>query len=189
MMMMQYIGTRNFCLMMMVTLDESLQQVISICKRNCSTRMDKCLQKEGTYHFSLFAGKEMTYAEANELSYEIKSGTSSLPNFHITGLMPWGSGVYLSTDTEIDHIMKVIHTPFQLKTPQLHMSVYRVKGYKPFSEYKKEIRQVKKALSSIENFGYAKGTSIVLKEIGAKYDGSDGRFYRVLYSESNGGHS
>jgi hypothetical protein len=59
---------------------------------------------------------------------------------------------------------------------------------KPFSEYKKEIHQVKKVFSSIENFIYTKGTSIALKEIGAKYDGSDGRFYRVLFSESDEGH-
>jgi hypothetical protein len=170
----------------MVSPDESLQQVMSICKRNCSIKMNMCLQKEGTYHFTLYAGQEMTYEQATELSYEIKGGPSSLPNFHITGLMPWSSGVYLRTDTDIDDIIKAIHVPFISKPRQLHMSVYRSKGYKPFSEYKKKIHQVKEALSSIENFGYAKGTSIVLKEIGAEYDGSDGRFYRVLYSESNG---
>jgi hypothetical protein len=184
----QFTGTRNFCLMIMVSLDESLHEVVSLCKRSCSERMNKCLQEDGTHHFSLFAGQKLTYEQATELSYEVKGNSTLLPNFHVTGLMPWGSGVYLSTDTKIDHIMDAIHAPFALKTPQLHLSIYRVKGYKPFSEYKKEINQVKEALSSIENFGYAKGTSIVLKEIGAKYDGSDGRFYRILYSESDQSH-
>lgn len=185
----QFAGTRNFCLMIMVSLDESLHEVVSLCKRSCSERMNRCLQKDGTYHFTLFGGQKLTFEQANELSYELNDNSISLPNFHVTGLMPWGSGVYLSTDTKIDHILDAIHAPFAWKTPQLHLSLYRVRGYEPFSEYKKEINQVKEALSSIKKFGYAKGTSVVLKEIGAEYDGSDGRFYRILYSESDRSHS
>ena len=111
-----------------------------------------------------------------------------LPNFHLTGLMNWKNCIALATDTNIDDTIASIETSFDWRVnanDTLHLSLYRMRGVS--NEKKNAFQRIRSfvALANIEDYGMAQGTKLVLKEMGAAYDGSDGSFFRAIH-ESKG---
>ncbi len=127
--------------------------------------------------------EESTIVESQKVQ-----SSKSLPDFNLVGLLGWQKTIALATDTKVDEVVDLIKAPFQWKVQKhLHLTLYRMNG---FSDEKQ--RQFKRIHGCVRkmirkkgdfNYGSAKGVKIILKELGAEYDGSDGRFYRILYEE------
>ena len=98
--------------------------------------------------------------------------------------MNWKNCIALATDTNIDDTIASIETSFDWRVnanDTLHLSLYRMRGFS--NEKKNAFQRIRSfvALANIEDYGMAQGTKLVLKEMGAAYDGSDGSFFRAIH--------
>ncbi len=178
----RYIGKKKFCLIVLVEIDETCKNFISECTNHCSQAItNHCLQYQETLHFTIFNNKMLTYDEAMSLYYD---GKSVLPTYSLNGLMPWPSCIALGSKTDISQTINGIEADFQWQAEKnLHMSLFRMRG---FSHSKRNAFQnIKKGVEDMTEFGGARGTKLILKEMAAAYDGSDGGFFRVLYENAN----
>merc|ERR1711976_932894 len=96
----------------------------------------------------------------------------------------WTHCIALHTDTKLDEWVTNIHSSFLWELNNiLHLTLYRIRG-----RNKEKVEQFHRIQNAFQNanenhFGVAKGTKIVLKEMGARYDGKDGRFFRIIHEE------
>ena len=98
--------------------------------------------------------------------------------------MNWKNCIALATDTNIDDTIASIQTSFDWPVnanDTLHLSLYRMRGFS--NEKKNAFQRIRSfvGLANIEDYGMAQGTKLVLKEMGAAYDGSDGSFFRLIH--------
>ena len=179
-------GRKSFCLLLYVDPDHTLQKFIASCKDLSSSEFNKCLQFAGTEHFTMFNRKNLTYSEAMSIMYKHPkrddTNMFSLPNMNLVGFTAWGKdGVFLATNTSISHLAARIIASFTWRIQNnLHLSLYRRRGVvgKGFAEA--QARTIKNKLRH-KSKGSARGTVIVLKEMGKDYFGRDGSFFRVIY--------
>ena len=197
-----YLEKKKFCLILMINPDEALESFVSECKENCSEKVHRqCALLPELYHFTLFANKWLSYEEAMSISYGNQSFNKhtnnhenneteetidepKLPVLNMNGLLDWTHCIALHTDTKLDEWITNIHSSFSWKLNDvLHLTLYRIRG-----RNKEKIEQFERIQTAFQDskrnqIGVAKGTKIVLKEMGARYDGKDGRFFRIIYEE------
>ena len=178
----RYIGKKKFCLIVLVKIDETCKNFISECTNHCSQDItNHCLQYEETLHFTIFNNKMLSYDEAMSLCYD---GKSALPIYSLNGLMPWPSCIALESKTDISQTINGIEADFQWEAEKnLHMSIFRMRGFS--HEKRNAFQNIKRGVEDMADFGSARGTKLILKEMAAAYDGSDGGFFRVLYENAN----
>ena len=193
-----FTGKRNFCLVMIVNPDAQSRNIIDVCKQEAHPIMKSCTQQEGTYHFTLFANQPLSYDEAMEMSYrhtcDDVAKSIELPTMKLNGFLPWNHCVALDSDTDIDQVINCIESqviPPLKKPDHLHMTLYRMTvnwNKKGAREHKQKLMKVFASLKSnvinrCDDFGSAKCSRLVLKEMGADYFGRDqslGSFFRIL---------
>jgi hypothetical protein len=171
-------GRRTFLLLLLVEPDDECNQFLAECKSLCSPDVhEHCFQREGTLHFSLTQKKlNLTYEEAMDIS--VDPMPTSLPVMRLTKFKSWPRCIALDTSTSLSSLVSSI-TPSVPLHKNAHMSLYRMRGNKGKNETEKQFNHVRDNVS--RNFGTAKGVRVILKEMGADYEGQDeGRFFRVL---------
>lgn len=178
--------TKNFCVIIMVNPDSQCKEFIESCYQVCAKDVhNHCLQDPETWHFTVCVDN-LSFEEAESLQYL----PGPLPNFHITGIIDWNHVVALKSDTDMSDVVNRLQG-LKVKidvndlNQNLHMTIYKLRGRSgpPYQAKQIEFQRIKETAEKVDLFGTAKGTKVILKEIGGCYSGSDGRFYRILYEE------
>eukprot|EP00557_Chaetoceros_sp_GSL56_P004075 CAMPEP_0176486792 /NCGR_PEP_ID=MMETSP0200_2-20121128/5763_1 /TAXON_ID=947934 /ORGANISM="Chaetoceros sp., Strain GSL56" /LENGTH=170 /DNA_ID=CAMNT_0017883529 /DNA_START=249 /DNA_END=761 /DNA_ORIENTATION=- len=170
----------------MVNPDIACQEFIQSCSEVCAKNVhNHCLQDPETWHFTLCVD-DLSFDDAEAIEYL----PGPLPNFHITGFMDWNHVVALKSGTDMSDVVSRLQG-LSMKidvndlNQNLHMTIYKLRGKSgpPYNMKQIEFKRIKEMAEKVDSFGTAKGTRVILKEIGGCYSGSDGRFYRILYDE------
>lgn len=198
----KYLDKKKFCLILMIKPDKALESFVAECKENCSEKVYRqCALVPDLYHITLFANKWLSYEEAMSISYGNPSFSKhttdnennetgemidvpKLPVLNMNGLLDWTHCIALHTNTKLDEWITNIHSSFSWELNNvLHLTLYRIRG-----RNKEKVEQFQRIQNAFQDanknhFGVANGTKIVLKEMGARYDGKDGRFFRIIHEE------
>lgn len=178
--------TKKFCVIIMVNPDTTCKEFIESCYQVCAKNVhNHCLQDPDTWHFTVCVDN-LSFDEAEALQYL----PGPLPNFNITGIIDWDHVVALKSDTDMSDVVNRLHglkgkIDVNDLNQNLHMTIYKLRGKSgpPYQVKQIQFQRIKEAADKVDIYGSAKGTKVILKEIGGCYSGSDGRFYRILYEE------